>query len=363
MQIARKKLIEALERVERAGRGATIVTLTAADGHAEFEGGGTEVRVHMRTPADTLNGWTASVPAALVRDVARNLSGDALELTLEGAQLVVTGDGLRGAINTSQAPDAPAVVFPEQHRIAVPARDFAAAVQRVAYAAANPNIGHGTVFTGVHLSVTGERVALVATDGYRLARAFVDAQRGVDAASALVPARALVDLARVADSAGDELAQFTIGNEEGMGVLYAEVGAYRTRMTLLDGSYPEWQRVIPQNYECVITAEASDWAEAIKRVGMFGDPSQNRKVLLELAPGAAQVSADGPYGQAQQRLTFEKHTGSALTLAVNSAYLLQALDGMSGQVELSFSGATSPLTISPAEGINVLAMVVPLRTE
>lgn len=375
MQIARKPLVEALERLERTARKAGLHARLAADDDIMTLSGGTvEAWLDLSTPADIsllAGDWSTVVPVTALRDVARVLSDDTLTLEPRGSQLHISAGGFSGAINLADGDavvgDLIDIAHPAEYAVALDAHSFGAAVRSTVYACAVADFQ--AAFRGALVTVSPNSVTLAGTDGYRLARTMVDAKRTVDHAEGLVPHRALVELGRVCDTAPADtelLLHFAQNHGDDAPLLFAKLGdRYQARFTLMGETFPEYQRVIPTRFALTARVQASHVLDAVKRVSIFAD-ARSTGVRLEINGSSMQVTADGPAGQAVQELDVVTVDGAPITRSVKAPFLLQAFDSMGDrEVEMRFGdgGEAAPMTLAPVDDAKVFALIVPLRTD
>ena len=212
------------------------------------------------------------------------------------------------------------------------------------------------VFRGVKLEFGEDSLRAVATDGFRLA--YYNSEQGTGLnGSVIVPARSVDELLRI-------LADGEVDLQLGEGQLSVQHGAYSLNLKLMDGAFPDYERVIPTSFPVAITLSAVRLAEAVGRVSLMADKTANNRIDLFIKDGTATITAEGSFGRSQEELQVEQEgTDSEIALAYNARFLVDALAPVTGDVRLQFSGAgASPSVVRDIADDNYLAMVVPLRT-
>jgi len=131
----------------------------------------------------------------------------------------------------------------------------------------------------------------------------------------------------------------------------------------MDGTFPDYQRVIPQAFPVSVSLAPQRLADAVARVAVMADKSANHRVDLFIKDGVLRITAEGSYGRAQEALdVLQEGSEDEIALAYNAKYLADAVGPVVGDLQLRFSGTTSPSVVHDLGDPAYLAMVVPLRT-
>ena len=131
----------------------------------------------------------------------------------------------------------------------------------------------------------------------------------------------------------------------------------------MEGSFPDYHRVIPKSFPISIGVEAQAVADAVARVAVMADKTANNRVDLFVKEGSLRITAEGSYGRAQEALEVSQEgSDPEIALAYNAKYLADALAPLAGKLQLRFSGTTTPSLVTSQDDPNYLAMIVPLRT-
>lgn len=158
----------------------------------------------------------------------------------------------------------------------------------------------------------------MASDGYRLALYDLPLPQGFQA-KAVVPARSVDEMVRVLKGADGAEADLALG--EGVLALAPEGGSgVRMALRLMEGEFPDYQRVIPQEFALKVQVEGEALREAVRRVSVLSD-RQNHRVDLLLEEGRILLSAEGDYGKGQEEVPAQVE-GPGMAVAYNARYLL-----------------------------------------
>jgi len=191
------------------------------------------------------------------------------------------------------------------------------------------------ILTGVLLAFDGKTLKMVATDTHRLAVRTAKLEGGDGTATAIVPARAMNELLRLA---GDDE---TVTVSLAAGQARFEVGTTTMVTRLLEGQFPNYERVIPTSFDRKLTLETEEFARAVKRAAIVARDNANR-VVLETEGAQLVLSAEsGTVGSVREEIEVARE-GDDIQIAFNAVYL--------GDV----------LAVSETEGV-VLELTEPLR--
>jgi len=335
-----------------------MVLMEAGPGYLRLSATDGELGVVTILAADVTTPGRTAIPARLLSDYVAQLPTGQVQLTLDPDHRRVRASSARIVANL-------AVLDPQDYPV-LPARDeakaldldaarFREAIDRVAFAAARDE--HRPALAGVLFEFNAEGLTLVATDGFRLARARLSDAVG-DARSLIVPARAVAEFSRVLEAA--ETARI-LPTVDGRGVyLIAKDTALFT--PLIAGPFPDIGRVIPREWSTRVTVEKVEFRQAVRAASLFG-AGDARPVVLDVAAGRLGLQARGDEtGDFQSELSATME-GEPQAVAVNTRLLAEILDASRGSLlELTWTTPQSPVVVREAghpEGID-LWMVMPL---
>jgi DNA polymerase-3 subunit beta len=212
------------------------------------------------------------------------------------------------------------------------------------------------ILKGVYVALGEGKLVMVATDGTRLSHSWTPLPelRG-DPLSVVLPARALQEAARLSGTDAVEVeASPTV-------VRFSVPGATLTTL-LLEGRFPDYQRVVPTQYVAEIRVATDLLRGAVERVNLIAHRDRAASVRLRHQPGQLEVSSQAAdIGQAYEVVDVESH-GDAVDLAFNPALLLDALKSIdSDEMVLEFAGVQMPARVRPGDSAHYYHIVLPLR--
>ena len=319
-----------------------------------------EVSTRVVLPADVHTTGTVVVPGRLLSDICRALPAAPVEVQLDGTRVRITCGRSSFAVPTMPAEDYPQLpAMPEQ--VGEVAGDlFAGAITQVAVAAGKDDTL--PMLTGMRMEIEGTQVTLAATDRYRLAmREFTwqPLSQKLNAA-VLIPARTMADMAK--SLGGNTSVQIALAEGgTGDGMIGFESAGRRTTTRLLDGEFPKYRGLLPNEASCIATVSTTELIEAVRRVALVAD--RNAPIHLAFDGGEVTLRAGaGDEANATETLGCVVE-GDGLEIAFNPAFLL---DGLSAVGEVStnfrFTESNKPAVLEGVEsGSTYRYLLMPIR--
>jgi len=215
------------------------------------------------------------------------------------------------------------------------------------------------VLTGVYVHLNGGKATFAATDGHRLAvkTLAVQAEPG-EGETIVIPARALSELSRILKT-GDDGVEVTVGAQKNQ--VFFKTRDVELMSRLIEGTYPNYQQVIPGQSTTTITSKTQDLLFTTKMVSLFSKDAAN-VVKFKAEGGKLTLTANTSEVGQNVAGVEAKIEGQDLQVAFNSKYLLDVLAIIgSEEVQLGFTGPLNPGLIKPVGKDNYLYIIMPVR--
>lgn len=296
-----------------------------------------------------------TVPARLMQDFVGTLPESVIELELDGTKLRVTTDQYQSVVNGIMADDFPVMpAISDGKSWKINGGTLKKALQQVVFAASTDETR--PVLTGVLLQVADGVLAMAATDSYRLAERQLGKQS--EDMSLLIPASAMHDLLRVL---GDDDTDVSVTYDEQQ-VLF-QVGDIELVTRLVDGKYPDYQKLIPSTFATQATLKRTDFVNVTKVSSLFARESAG-SVTIAIDEATNQLSIRSVATQLGENTatadTKAKGTGS---ITLNSRYLLDALGVLHGdEVTFGFNGKLEPTLLFDPAAPEYRHVIMPLKS-
>ena len=372
--VERAALLKALGHVHRVvERRTTIPILSNVLLRAEGDGlrlkaTDLDIEVTETVKADVAQAGAITVPAHVLYDIVRKLPDGAqvsLETTGETSQVQLRSGRSRFSLQALPEADFPDIAAGEMSvAFSMGASDLKRLIDKTQFAISTEETRY--YLNGIYLhtiEADGEtRLRAVATDGHRLARIELAAPDGAAGMPGIiVPRKAVSEIQKlVADEPGEAVRiglsqakiRFAFG-ADGSGVVLTS--------KLIDGTFPDYQRVIPTGNDKRLTIEKKDFQEAVDRVSTISS-ERGRAVKLAIADGKMTLSVNNPdSGNAVEELDVD-YEASPLDIGFNARYLLDItgqLDSDTALFKLADPG--SPTVIQDRDEAATLYVLMPMR--
>lgn len=322
------------------------VLLEAQDGTFRLSATDLRVALTMSLSAQVALPGTCAVEAKQLRKVVGAMPRGPVSVHLDDSGLELKTKGARFRLPVLPADDFPTI--PKLPGLSeVKTSDFAAMVKRVLPAASNDL---SRVFlAGIYLEPSHERLALVATDGYRLA---LTSRPIPFSGSGILPKHSASILLGLLEGE-------TVGLSVDDGRLFARCGEWEFSTTLIDASFPDYRNVIPKGKpDGTVTVNRVDLITAAKALLVVSD-GETRDIAAEYGDGFV-LSARSAKGEGTHRLDAES-TGTVPQVGLNATLVLDCLEAMVGEtVTLEFGDALAPIACREGDD---LWIIMPLRLE
>jgi DNA polymerase III subunit beta len=316
----------------------------------------TDMEISLRASvAGTIEGDGAVVvPGKLLADLARLLPDETVTLAHEegdGVLSIVSGSH-SSRLNVFSAEDFPRLPTLDGELHTADAGALLATIEKVSRAASRDE--SRPVLTGILVELSGGKLVMAATDSYRLAVKETEIDAGAAEIEAIIPARALQELARLA--AGQD--EVRIGLQENHVVFGA--GDVWLTSRRIDGQFPNYKQLLPESFEAELTIERVPLLEVIRRAGVLAQ--RNAPLRLRFAEGELTVSAQTQdVGEGRESIPIE-YASEPLEIGFNPEFLRDGLEAVSSDsVQLKLINPLRPgLVVSPDESFWYLIMPIRL---
>jgi DNA polymerase III subunit beta len=360
ISVSKDELVSALGVVARAVSTRTSVQILSgilleAQGD-ELRLAATDMELSLRATATAqLEGDGAIVlPGKTFADIARLLPGEDVVIEHKPAESVVhvASGSASYTLHTYNPEDFPRLQeLDTVQTFSVDRESLLETIQRVQRAASRDE--SRPVLTGILVSFTGGKLVMAATDSYRLAVKETELAGSAPELEAIVPSRALQELARIIGS-GDTV---DVGVHENQ-VVFAADGVWLTTRRI-DGQFPNYRQLLPEQFEHELTLPRAELLEVVRRAAVM--IQRATPLQLRFAEGELTVIArTHDVGESQESMPVA-FTGDTLEIGFNADFLRDGLESMDGEdVRLKLISPLRPAVIQ-GEGDDFTYLVMPIR--
>lgn len=299
-----------------------------------------------------------AIPAKLLTDIVTLLPDTDILLSLTEAGEVVLQSAagkykVRG-MDATEFPQLPLVESDASAKVLV--SSLLSGIRGTLFAVSTDNSKQ--ILMGVNLSVRDEMLEFAGTDGHRLA--VVSAEYSGPDIGFAVPARTLREMERMisAQSPEDSIALYFDG-----GQVVFQWGDQIITSRTLDGQYPNYPQLIPQQFERQVTLDRKLLVSALERIAVLADQKNNVvKLTFSQDEQTVMLSVEAQdVGSGQESLPAQV-SGESLEIAFNVKYLMDGLKALpSSEIQIQLNNETRPVVLTPLGGVSLLYMVMPIQ--
>ncbi|OFW71140.1 MAG: DNA polymerase III subunit beta [Actinobacteria bacterium RBG_16_68_12] len=313
-----------------------------------------EVSLRVSVSGEVSGGGAIVVPGRLLTDLVRLLPDEVVSLSYEigDGVLTIASGSYSSRVNVFSAEDFPRLptLDVSLHTIAAPA--LLGTIEKVARAASRDE--SRPVLTGILVRFEGDTLIMAATDSYRLAVKETSLGESGPELDAIIPARALQELARLA--AGTE--EVSLGVHENH-VIFGAGDVWLTSRRI-DGQFPNYKQLLPEAFELEVTTLREPLLNVVRRAAVMAQ--RNAPLRLRFDEGELTVSAQSQdVGEARESLQLD-YAGEPLEIGFNPDFLRDGLEAVGGEtVQLKLINPLRPgLIVAPDESFWYLIMPIRL---
>jgi len=299
------------------------------------------------------------VPARLFTDVIRNLPDEQVHLDAGEASVKISAGTASFSLNAWSASDFPQTsTFDMDGGFTLGRAPFVATLNKVGRAASRDETR--PILTGVLMTITGDTLKMVATDSYRLAVKETKLDRRVDTeVQAIVPVKALGEVARLASTMGEGDLEVSIGESQALFRLTDPSGDVWLASRLIDGQFPNYRQLLPDAFDHEVMLDKEAFTAAARRVSLLAQ--KNAPLRLGFASGRLTLRAlTQDVGQAEESVAVE-FAGDEFEIGFNPAYLIEGIDAVDDpSVRLRFTNPLRPGLVS-GTAEDFVYLIMPIR--
>lgn len=297
------------------------------------------------------------IPSRLFLDFVSSLPQSTVHLSVREGHLFINSERFQADIPGVAAEEFPPAKAREKTEPQVlDKEEIVTAINRVIFSAASDE--GRPLLTGVRITQKDEEVQFVTTDGYRLSikRLKLRVKEGL---SLLIPGRALGEVVKVCAEEKESKEMHISGPEDGQ--LVFTVGDTEIRTRLIDGEYPNFEKIIPTKHNTRVFFEKASLLAAVKSAAIFARDNANI-VRLTIENQTVTVSANTPQ-VGENRVVIEANVdGDGGDMAFNSRFLLECLTNFPGEeILFEMTGSLNPGVFKPVKDDSYLHIIMPVR--
>lgn len=350
--VEKRGTIPILANVKLEAKGGTLA-LTATD---------MDIALVEKIGAEVTDPGAITVPAHMFYDIARKLpDGAQIEVsTKEAGRVSIRSGSSRFTLSSLPVEEFPVMAEGDlAHNFTLPGAECLMLIEKPAYAMSTEETRY--YLNGIYLHAAGaeggEVLRAVATDGHRLARIEVTLPVGaLGMPGVIVPRKTIQELRKLMEGGEGEvqvaLSESKIRFIHGNAVLISK---------LIDGTFPDYDRVIPSANDKLLEVDCKKFKEAVDRVSVIAQ-ERTRGIKLSLGAGKVTLSANSAEAGTASEDVEASYSATSIEIGFNSRYLLEMMSQLEGDTaQFLFNDAASPVLVRDTATLGALYVIMPMR--
>ncbi|MDA9109213.1 DNA polymerase III subunit beta [Woeseiaceae bacterium] len=323
------------------------VTLTATD---------LEVELIAKISVENTDSGSLTLPGRKLLDITRSLPGEAMiTIVASEGKVVVTSGKSKFSLTTLPANEFPLIPgINSEHKIKINQSELRQLIENTQFSMAQQDVRY--YLNGLLLEIDGDQLKAVATDGHRLA--FCQKQLSVNSPeikSVIIPRKGVLELQRLLDGTTD------IEVELGSNHIKIVFESICFTSKLIDGRFPEYQRVIPSDTSNHLLANKEDLKTSLQRTAILSN-EKYRGIRLVISENEITLQAHNPEQEEAEESIDVEYSGSDIEVGFNVNYLIDALNAIDAtEVSLSMVDGNSSCLITDPNDAQTKFVVMPMR--
>jgi len=301
-----------------------------------------------------------TVPARKLLDICKSLpEGSDIEFHVQDNKATVKSGRSRFTLSTLPASEFPSVEDSiGTHQLHLKQGQLKRLIERTAFAMAQQDVRY--YLNGMLWDIDGKKnLRVVATDGHRLAMCTLQEKlevNGDGGAQVILPRKGVLELGRLLQDDDADIS-IIIGSNH----IRAVTDDFTFTSKLVDGKFPDYQRVLPASPDKVLVGSRVELRQAFTRTAILSN-EKYRGVRLKLTRNSLEIVANNPEQEEAEETVPVEYEGEPLEIGFNVSYLLDVLGVLSGeQVRLSLADPNSSALLEESDGGDSLYVVMPMR--
>lgn len=324
------------------------ITVTATD---------LEIEMVSNITAEGSEDFQTTIPARKLLDICKALpEGSSINFAIDDNRVSLTSARSRFTLASLPARDFPGLdEIEEQLAFSIPQHQFKSLFDKTSFAMAQQDVRY--YLNGILLELSAGKIKLVATDGHRLALSEVELDTGVEEDRQLIiPRKAVLELARLLDSS-DSPAKCVLSQNH----FRVEAGALVFTTKLIDGKFPDYQRVIPVDGNKTMEVDRETLKQSMSRIAILSN-EKYRGIRLALSNGNLSIQANNPdQEEAEEELQVD-YDEADMEIGFNVTYLIDVLNVLNSEkVQIRLKDSNSSAIMSDSKDSSSLYVVMPMR--
>lgn len=351
-----QQIIGAVERRQTLPILANVL-FKSSSGNLSLTATDLEIEMVSSVEVDSPGDFQTTLPARKLLDICKALPDESdIEFSIENSKVILVSGRSRFSLASLPAKDFPGLDdIVEQHSFSIKQGELKTLLEKTSFAMAQQDVRY--YLNGILMEISNELVKMVATDGHRLALSELKTDISInDGKQIIIPRKAVLELARLLESS-DSPAKIILSQNH----IRIEAGALVFTSKLIDGKFPDYNRVIPADGNKTLKVSRESLKRSMNRIAILSN-EKYRGIRLTLASGNLAIQANNPdQEEAEEELSVD-YNEAEIEIGFNVTYLIDVLNVLDSEnVDIKLKDANSSCIISDSDDSSSLYVVMPMR--
>lgn len=363
-KIKRLVLLNALAKVSRAvSMKSPLPVLTGIkfdlkDDHLVLTGSDSDITIQTNIEDDIeiIKEGSVVLSSKYILEIIKKIDSEFVHIYIvDGTLTRIEGASSKFDLNGTSYLDYPRIDLNKSGiQLSMKATDLKEAIEQTSFATSEKEAR--PTLTGVNFKAKDNVLECTATDSYRLAKRILHIDSDISF-NIIIPKKSLIEISRIIEK--DDLINLYVSDRKVLFVLDSVL--VQTR--LIDGTYPDTSRLIPQNFDYSLSVDSVSLLNSIDRASLLSSEQSNIIKLTMDEDNVMLSSYSQEIGSVEESLPRAFFKGNPLHISFSARYLNEAIKSINGEkVRVLFTGEMRPFIIKDFEREDIIQMVLPVRT-
>ena len=216
------------------------------------------------------------------------------------------------------------------------------------------------ILTGINIKIENDRMECIATDSYRLSKKIVKLDNPVDnIINIVIPGKNMGELVKIIDDEDENIEIHIFSNK----ILF-KFDNILFQSRLLNGSFPDTSRLIPEEFSLEIKADLDELYKVIDRAALLTSEKEKNVIKFETCGNEVVISSNTPeIGKVEEKLAITKNNDNEIKIAFSSKYMMEALRTINSKdIRISLNSDVKPIILKTYEDEDLIQLLLPIKT-
>ena len=216
------------------------------------------------------------------------------------------------------------------------------------------------ILTGINIKIENDRMECIATDSYRLSKKIVKLDNPVDnIINIVIPGKNMGELVKIIDDEDENIEIHIFSNK----ILF-KFDNILFQSRLLNGSFPDTSRLIPEEFSLEIKADLDELYKVIDRAALLTSEKEKNVIKFETCGNEVVISSNTPeIGKVEEKLAITKNNDNEIKIAFSSKYMMEALRTINSKdIRILLNSDVKPIILKTDEDEDLIQLLLPIKT-